>query len=315
MDIRQLRYFVAVVDAQSITAAAQELHVVQSAISHQMANLEAELGAALLTRSHGGVLATEAGQLLYRHAQAALKNIESARQAVASVGTEVRGGAAIGIPNSTVPLIALPLLQNVRARFPLVEISIFEGLSSMHRDLLANGRLDLAILFESVAPPGMELTPLISERLHFVCADARAREAYAGLDAIRLQEVSKWPLLLPPRPNGIRVILEREFQRAGLELQLSANLSGLQTIWSAVRAGLGGTVMMAANVEPAQVSGVLVLPIHDPEIERPAGIVQLANLPLTQAASELKKLVTQIVRELVAAGDWPGASLIAASDA
>lgn len=315
MDIRQLRYFVAVVDARSITAAAQQLHVVQSAISHQMANLEAELGAALLTRSHGGVRATEAGQLLYRHAQAALKNIEAARQAIASLGTEVRGAAAIGIPNSTVPLIALPLLQRARERFPLVEISIFEGLSSMHRDLLANGQLDLAILFESVAPAGMELTSLMSERLHFVCADARARETYAGLDAIRLHEVCKWPLLLPPRPNGIRVILERECQRAGLDLQLAANLSGVRTIWNAVRSGLGSTVMMAANVDPAQASEVLVLPIRDPEIERPAGIVQLAHLPLTQAASELKKLVVQIVLELVAAGNWPGASLIAAPDA
>ena len=99
------------------------------------------------------------------------------------------------------------------------------------------------------------------------------------------------------------------------ELQLAANLSGVQTIWNAVRSGLGSTAMMAANVDPGQASEVLVLPIRDPEIERPAGIVQLANLPLTQAASELRKRVMQIVLERVAAGNWPGASLIAAPDA
>ncbi|MES2483113.1 MAG: LysR substrate-binding domain-containing protein [Pseudomonadota bacterium] len=314
MDIRQLRYFVSVVDAGSITRAAHQLHVVQSAISHQIGNLEEELGAVLLARSHGGVVPTEAGRLLYRHAQAALKNLEAAKQAITSMGVDVRGAVTLGIPNSIVPLLALPFLTRARHQFPHVEITLYEGLSAMHREMLANGKLDFAVLFESAAPAGIEITPLLSERLHFVCADAPVRAAFAGRPAVSLSEVAQWPLLLPPRPNGIRALLERECQMAGLELKVAANLSGVQTIWSAVRAGLGSSVIMAANVDMAHRDEVLLLPIRDPEMERPACVAQLVDLPLTHAAFEMKQLLVRTARELISAGRWPGASLIAGAE-
>ena len=309
MEMRQLRYFVAVVDAGSITKAAQQLHVVQSALSHQVANLEKELGVALLLRGRGGVVVTEAGVLMYRHAQATLKNMEAVKQSIGTIGREVRGVVSIGIPNSTVPMLAIPLLQAVRRQLPLVEISIFEGLSAMHAEMLAAGKLDLAVLFETVAPRGFAITPLFSETLHFVSADARACMAYAGLSAVSLREVTKWPLLLPPSPNGIRVILERECMRANLKLQVAANLSGVQTITDAVRLGLGSTVMMAANAEPSEHGKMLMLPIHKPDIERPAGLFQLENLPLTQAAESVKTLTIAAVRESIGNSRWPGAKL------
>lgn len=309
MELRQLRYFVAVVDARSITRAAHHIHVVQSALSHQIANLEKELGTALLSRSQGGVLPTEAGLLMYRHAQATLKNMEAARQSISTAGKEVRGAVAIGIPNSTVPMLALPLLRAVRQQLPDVEISIFEGLSALHAEMLAAGKLDLAVLFESAAPRGFAFTPLFYETLHFMSADAQACKAYAGLAAVSLREVAKWPLLLPPSPNGIRVILERECLRANLKLQVVANLSGVQTIRDAVKMGLGSTVMMAANADLPRRKKILMLPIQKPGIERPAGIFQLENLPLTQAASGVKDLMIDAVRQIIGSNRWPGARL------
>lgn len=309
MEIRQLRYFVAAVDARSITRAAHQLHLVQSALSHQIANLEQELNAPLLVRSRSGVVPTEAGLLLYRHAQAALKNVEAARQAIFTVGNDVRGAVKIGLPNSTVPLLALPLLRAIRKELPNVEISIYEGLSAIHADMLFDGKLDLAILFESIAPRGMEISAIFSETMHFLTADVDAVARYSKLDAIDLLEVARWPLLLPPPPNGIRVILERECFRANLRLQVAANLSGVQTISNAVVAGLGSTVMMAANVKSPRRKSVLLLPIRKPAIERPAVIAQLADLPLTRAVSTVKALIVTEVERLVTAARWPGASL------
>jgi LysR family nitrogen assimilation transcriptional regulator len=311
MEMRQLRYFVAVVDAGSITRAAHLLHVVQSALSHQIANLEKEVGAALLLRSSGGVAPTEAGLLMYRHAQAALKSLEAARQAIRASGTEIRGAVAIGIPNSTAIVLALPLLKAVRMKLPNVELSIIEGLSTMHAEQLAAGKLDLAILFEPTPPKGFEAILLFNEKLHFVSADVRAREAYSGMEAISLREVVKWPLLLSPKPTGIRLLFEGACMRAGLQLQVLAELSGVQTIRGAVNAGLGSTVMMATNARPSpERNNLLILPIRNPQLQRPGGLSQLVHSSLTPAAESVKALTIQTVRELISGDNWPGGSLV-----
>ena len=93
MELRQLRYFLAVVDAGSITCAARKLHVVQSALSHQVANLEAEFNTELLLRSNKGVQPTAAGLAMYRHAQAVIKNVDAIGQSLHALGNEVRTGS------------------------------------------------------------------------------------------------------------------------------------------------------------------------------------------------------------------------------
>jgi len=308
MELRQFKYFVAVVDSRSISSAAHHLHVVQSALSHQIANLEKELGTVLLLRGKNGVVPTEAGVLMYQYAQTVLKNVETARQAISTAGQEVRGAVAIGIPNSTASVLALPLLKAVRKALPHVELSIIEGLSTRHSDGLATGKLDLAILFDATAHKGFEAVPLCTENLHFVSADPRALQAYQGLSKISLKEVAKWPLFVPPLSTGVRVLLDRECARANLEFRIVAELSGLRTIWGAVKAGLGSTVMMAANAPTAlQGRNMAVLPIHSPELERHSSLFQLGNASLTPAAASVKALTIETVRELIDARRWPGA--------
>ena len=109
MELRQRRCFVAVVDAKSLTSAARKLHVVQSAMSRQIAKLEAELHTTLLERSRSGVVPTEAGRLMYVHAQAALKHAQAAHESLRALHEEVRGAVAIGLPSSMAAVLALLL--------------------------------------------------------------------------------------------------------------------------------------------------------------------------------------------------------------
>ena len=119
MDTRRLYSFVRVVDAGSITRAADLLHTAQPALSQQMTALESLFGQQLLSRSKQGVEPTEAGRVLYRHARVILRQLEQAHAEVEVVGRELAGGVSVGLaPYSTVNALALPLLTAVRVRYP-----------------------------------------------------------------------------------------------------------------------------------------------------------------------------------------------------
>lgn len=310
MELRQCRYFIAVVDAESITSAARKLHVVQSAVSHQIANLEEELQTTLLLRTRGGVVPTEAGRVMYLHAQAVIKHVEAARQSIRALDHEVRGTVALGIPSSTAAILAVPLLQAARAKLPQVEVSIIEGLGGVLAEQLATGRLDLSILFNVEPPRGFDRLPLITERLHFVSTQPGACAALRKAASIPLADVARWPLILPPKTNSVRVLLEREALRCDLQLNVIADLSGVKTMLEAVECGIGSSAMMAANaVSLAGRKDAVVLPIRAPVIERTASLFQSEHFPLTPASSSLRALLLEVVRNLVSQGGWVGARL------
>lgn len=310
MELRQLRYFIAVVDAQSITAAARKLHLVQSAVSHQISNLEDELQASLLLRTKSGVKATTAGQLLYRHALVITKQLEAVRDGVKQVDKEVRGKVAIGLPNSTAAVLALPILKAVRAELPHVELTIVEGLSGLLSEQLANGKLDFSVLFETEPMRGFEVLPLFKEKLHFVSCDPVVCRQYARSKSITLRSVMKRPLILPPKPNGIRLLLEKDALRAGLNPRVVADITGLNTMLAAVKAGLADSVMMAVNADSGSPpSKMLILPISSPVIERAAGLFYSEHFELSSAAICIKDITLRAIDELISGRKWRGATL------
>jgi LysR family transcriptional regulator, nitrogen assimilation regulatory protein len=310
MEIRQCRYFIAVVDAQSITRAARKLNVVQSAISHQMANLEQELQTVLLHRTTSGVVPTEAGRVLYLHAQAVLKHVEAARQSIRALDHEVRGTVSLGLPSSTAAILAVPLLSALRTTHPHIELSIIEGLGSVLAEQLATGRLDLSILFDGEALRGFEREPLLSERLHFVSTQPEAHAALRGSESVPLSELARWPLILAPRTNSIRALLEQEAARVGLQLNVVADLSGVSTMLDAVECGFASSVMMAANAARlAARADAVVLPISSPVIERTASLFHSEHFPVTPATGGLREVLLDVVGDMVSQQRWAGARL------
>lgn len=310
MELRQCRYFIAVVDARSITSAARKLHVVQSAVSHQIARLEEELQAPLLQRTRNGVVPTEAGKLMYMHAQAALKHAQAAHESIRALGDEVRGTVAVGLPSSTAAVLAVPLLKEVRERLPQVELRVTEGLGNVLAEDLARGRLDLSILFEDEPLRGFKRMPLIKERLHFVSVLPALGAAAAASGSVTLAEVARCPLILPAQTNSVRTLLDGEAERRGLRLNVVAELSGIRTIVDAVEAGIASSVMMAANaVSLARRKDALVLPIRAPVLERTASLFQSEHFPLTPASSAVHSVLLDVVRQLVSQGRWEGARL------
>ena len=122
MDLRQLKYFVKIVEQRSMSRASVELNIAQSALSLQISTLEARLQQKLLVRRSTGVSPTEAGQALYKHAVAILRQVERATQDVERSAGEISGSASLGLPVVVQDLLAIDLLVAARAQMPQVRL-------------------------------------------------------------------------------------------------------------------------------------------------------------------------------------------------
>jgi LysR family nitrogen assimilation transcriptional regulator len=194
MDLRQLRYFVAIVEAGSITDASRRLHVVQPAVSQRLAALEQELGVQLLVRTRSGVTPTAAGSELYARAKSIVKQVSVAEAATREMGGAVGGRVAIGLLRSVARFLAVPLFRELRARHPEIVPEIVVGYSA---DLVASvdaTRLDIAL---RVAKPGEQGSAdvLYTEVL---CLVGSQKWLVGKPETIELRDVGQVPLLVSP---------------------------------------------------------------------------------------------------------------------
>jgi LysR family nitrogen assimilation transcriptional regulator len=319
MDIRQLRAFVTIVDLGSLTRAAAHLHVAQPALSQRMTRLEAELNTALLLRSPQGVRPTEAGKALYRHARIVLRQLEEARAEVRhGAAAGATGTVAVGLPTTVAAMLAAPLLASVRAQHPGIRLQVFESMSGYLGELLANGRLDLAVLYRDVETPNVTVEPLLDEDLFVMGAvpDGKAdAEAEADRSAdpatCEIAALSGVPLVLPSGGQGLRLLVERAFAQAGAEPPtVIADIDSLPLLLSAALDGLACTVLPWSALA-ALPTGVTLAHrrLVEPAVRRPVSLCRLASAARTAAAEAVHDIVVALTRERVEAGAWRGVRL------
>ncbi|MFM7332413.1 MAG: LysR family transcriptional regulator, partial [Brachymonas sp.] len=168
MDLKQLEYFVRVAELGSFTRAAQQLHIAQPALSRQVRLLEVELRQNLLLRNGRGALPTEAGKLLLEHGRGILHQVERAKEELGRARGGLSGRVAVGMPTSVAKALAVALTREFRSRMPEATLAISEGLSVAMQEALLNGRLDIALLYNALPTPELELLPLLDEALYLV---------------------------------------------------------------------------------------------------------------------------------------------------
>ena len=306
MDIRHLKNFIAIVDCGSLSKAADRVFVAQSALSQQLALLESELGTQVLLRSPQGVLPTEAGKVLYRHARTLLRQMEQMREEVARPGAAEVGPVVLGRPSTMVAVLALPLYQRVRARLPGVRLHLFEGMSAYLGELLGHGRLDVAIQFIGDEARGVNVQPLLEEDLYLVGDTGR----HSAENECPVRELHGLPLVLPLHAQGLRMVVERSFAASGFELNVVANVDSFRAMLAIARSGDACTILpLSALVPRAADDPVPVRKLVEPVIRRAVGIAWSTSLPHTNAAAAVCRIVAELATELVASGGWPGASL------
>lgn len=308
MELRQLRYFVAIVDHGSLSRAAVVLHVAQPALTQQLRQLEEELGAQLLHRSAQGVLSTDAGKVFYEHAQAILKQVGDARSAVTQSTTRPSGSVTLGLPHSISGALALPLLMAARASYPEITLQLTEELSGNLAEQLKSGRINLAVLFDDGQLAPFASTPLVEEELMFIY---RSGSSMASGDMpMALADALATTLILPAQQQGVRPRIESVARGAGLALSHVIEINSIAILKSALLADMGATILPVAPLLAEVASGAMqARPIHSPSISRTVTLCASKNIPLTNAAAAVSRLVLQVTGELCDSGAWIGARL------
>ncbi|NWD22628.1 LysR family transcriptional regulator [Pseudomonas yamanorum] len=308
MEIRQIKYFVAVIDCGSLSQAARQVHVAQSALSKQMSALEQELEVQLFHRSHNGVVASEAGKVFYEYAQGMLKHLTDARAAVRSSPNAVSGSIVVALPQSVATILAMPLMRAVAARYPQVAFHLNEELTGNVMDQLIHGRVDLALFTSRELPPQVVFDALIEEDFYLIHRANAPDAPPAG--EVTLQQALARPLVFPSQAHGhsTRTLVEHVVKQRGLAAgEIAMEVNSVHILKSAVEAGIGYTIM-PLNLAMREIEdGCLVAHrINDAELTRTLGICSCASM----AASHLKTLISELIREVVhgmcQSGDWPG---------
>ncbi len=303
MDLRQLRYFVRIVDLGSLSKAAADLFVAQPALSRQMAALEAELKTPLLVRSVRGVTPTDAGTALYRQAQGMLRQLSRIPEEVRSAGGLPAGVVSVGLPFSVSNILAAALVAEVRERLPAVRIFITEAVSGVLEEQLTGGRLDIGLLYETERRTGgVDVQPLLVEELFFVSA----RKGRAAAE-IAIAEAIRHPFILPGRSNATRRILEKAVAKAGGSFEVVAEVDSASTIKGMVAAGLGATVMSRSALYPEGSKALSIQRIVRPALSRSLNVCASRGTP-TRATSAVLEILRETALALVRRGTWKGAT-------
>jgi LysR family nitrogen assimilation transcriptional regulator len=265
MDLRRLAFLVRVIDAGSITRAAESLRIAQPALSQHLLLLERHYGAPLLLRSKHGVTPTPAGHVVYRHARMLERQLDEARAEVRAVSGAPAGRVTIGIaPHSPARALIQPLLHAVREQYPDILIHVnenFEGV--LAADLLLE-RMDMAFTYEIVPRPGLRYEALLSEPLLLVGHASVLGNTPTDWQPERLRDI---PVLLPGASHALRQLADAVFSAAQVRPCLVAEIESFETLAGAARMGLGAIVVPRSVAEDlAARDKLLVRPFGEPDI-------------------------------------------------
>jgi LysR family nitrogen assimilation transcriptional regulator len=253
MNLRHLRYFVAIVDHGSMLKASEALFVAQSALSQHMRNLEAELGVQLLLRTGRGVVPTEAGQSLLGRARSILEQVAEAQRALREQSDTPQGNVALGLPPTVSAMLVVPLIVRMQHALPKVALRVVEGMSGYVLDWLQAGQIDLGLVYGIQRAPGIVATELYQEALFLISPPDTPLESSVPFAALE-----GYALVMPGRQHGLRDTIDRLARDHRLSMNVRVEIDALSQMKSLVHHGIGHTILPWHAVREEVARGELI---------------------------------------------------------
>lgn len=293
MDIRQLRYFVTIIDQKSFTKAANILRVAQPALGLQIRKLEEELDVRLLTRHSRGVMPTDAGLILLDRARTIIEQVDSTRTLLRDLSPVTGGRVVVGMAPSISAMLAHRLVQSSAVELPNVSLVLVEELSPVLSEWLNGGRLDIAVGYDLLESSNVSGDPLLVEDLYLVQS---VNKLPPLPETVPMASLANYELLAPVNPHALRALLDYKAMELGIELNIRFEMQSVHVIKELVGQGVGATILPYGAVHRECADNRLqAAKIVDPVIRRTAYLVHSARKPQSNA----EKSVFRLIRELV----------------
>ena len=306
MDLRQLRYFVALATQQHYGKAAGVLHVTQPALSRQIRLLEEELGVQLFERHARGAAPTDEARVLLERAVFLLRYAEQIKADLLARQKEPRGPVAIGLTPGLAQQLTVLLTKAVLACYPQVRLRFIEGFAPSMQTMLAQGEVDIALLVEPIERSNLTSVPLLKEQICLIGLpdDRRIRKAQ-----LTLRHLAGLPLIMTGRvKSGVRLELEVAAARAKVELHPVVEVETAEVARRLVLDGVGLTAHFAAAVnEDIQAGRLRAVPIEGLYLHRV--VARASDRPASRATEGVMRVMRSVIEQHVREGKWPNAEL------
>ncbi|KLK94889.1 LysR family transcriptional regulator [Microvirga vignae] len=304
MEIAQLRTFTHVAELGSLSKAAGRLRIAQPALSRQIRMLEEELGVRLFERHGRGMIITEQGRGVLQHATRVLAELDELKASAAGSEAPLSGHVAIGISPTVADVISVPFVTAFRTQYPGIMVQLVSAYTGYLLDSLYRGEIDLAVLYDPKVTRSLRSEPLMQESLFLI--GPADMEAF-GESGVSFAEMARMPLLLPSRRHGLRSILDRFADEAGVSLNVTVEMDSYAAMKDLVRHGHGYTILPLAPIYEDVTAGRLVpVPISNPSPTRQLVLSYPTDRPVSRAAQLAGESLTGIMVEHVSRGIWRG---------
>lgn len=288
MDLRQLRYFVAVAEEGQVTAAARRLRISQPPLSHELARLEGELGTQLVRRGPRGVILTEAGRLLYERGKRILEMASAAEHEVSSVGRGLTGTLRLAVCPSAAGLAPGPRLRELAARFPDVTLDVREGDVPEVIELVSGG----------IAEVGIVRTPFPSQGLRCRYAPAEPLVAVmppelecGGELEVSLAELGGSPVVCDRRTA--EALLAAPGAREGLPA-VSCLVQDCRTACTCAAGGLGVGLVPRSLLTVCETGTCFIKTVTEKSLETRAAVIWKGERELSALAERAVALLGEL---------------------
>jgi LysR family nitrogen assimilation transcriptional regulator len=300
MELKQLKYFLCVAELGSFSKAAVQLSVAQPILSRQIRALEHDLNAELFYRNGRGIVLSEAGKLLEAYAKEIIQTAGKASFEIMAMKAAPRGRITIAMPPSIGWVLTVPLVMRCRGEFPMIALHVVEGFSGHVTEWLSTGRIDIGVVYNAPRLPSLLTEPLLEERLVLLgpASDPAKVGTGGAVAASRLEDI---PLILPARPHGLRLLIDRSLEKVGIVANVQLELDAMASTLGLVEAGAGYTILCDAAVRPMVKAGrIRSWPIDEPKMTRQLMLATSTQRPTSVATRVVAKLIRAQVSDLFA---------------
>lgn len=268
MELRHLRYFVAIADAQTMARAAETAHVTQSTLSHQLSQLESELGCLLFERVGRQLRLSDAGQAFLGHARGVLAQVDEGLRAVGIARAEAAGALKVGVIHSFVTGLMPQVCSACLRAYPAMRVQVFELTGSEIEAQVAAGSLDCGVGFYPPLHEGVLGEKLFEDELVLVVP---RKHPLADRRSVRFAQIGETPLaMLGPR-FATRQILDNYFHRAGVRPNIVVEIDSVDALQKLVELGAVAAILPSRTARRSP--RVRLLQVTDPRPTRAAGMV------------------------------------------
>jgi LysR family transcriptional regulator, cyn operon transcriptional activator len=292
VELRHLRYFAALAEQLSFTRAAEKVHITQSTLSHQIKQLEEEIGRPLFERIGKRIVMTEAGEIFLGRVNKALSEIEDGVQAVKGASAPISGTVKIGATHTFSIGVIPACIAIFHQGHPAIRIEVSELSASAIEQALMEEQIEVGVGYYPSKPDELFFEPLYIEDMLLVVSEGHL---LASRKRVRLSELHRQELVMPTRDSATRQMLDYRLNSVGAEPIVVAEMNSVAGTLNLVRQSKIGTIV--SELLTADTKDLRAIPLDSPKPQRTPGLVWKVKKPQPSIVRNFATIIRQVVSE------------------